>query len=203
MILDGDDITRLGAVARARRGLRRTFQRVQTFGWLTRRGQRARRARVARWWRRHARRSRVVPDPPAPRAAAPRARGRGARAVRAVGRRQGAGGLAADRPGADGRGRAGRSSTNPKVLMLDEPTSGLDATEIEPPRRAHPGDPPRRRRARSCSSSTTSASSCTSATASSCSTSAACSRSARPTDIQARPEGARPRTSVRAGASSS
>jgi ABC-type branched-subunit amino acid transport system ATPase component len=33
--LDGDDITRVGAVARSRRGLRRTFQRVQTFGWLT------------------------------------------------------------------------------------------------------------------------------------------------------------------------
>jgi ABC-type branched-subunit amino acid transport system ATPase component len=33
--LDGRDITRLGAVARSRRGLRRTFQRVQTFGWLT------------------------------------------------------------------------------------------------------------------------------------------------------------------------
>jgi ABC-type branched-subunit amino acid transport system ATPase component len=31
----GDDISRLGAVARARRGLRRTFQRVQTFGGLT------------------------------------------------------------------------------------------------------------------------------------------------------------------------
>jgi ABC-type branched-subunit amino acid transport system ATPase component len=31
----GDDITRLGAVPRARQGLRRTFQRVQTFGWLT------------------------------------------------------------------------------------------------------------------------------------------------------------------------
>jgi branched-chain amino acid transport system ATP-binding protein len=31
----GSDITRLGAVARARRGVRRTFQRVQTFGWLT------------------------------------------------------------------------------------------------------------------------------------------------------------------------
>jgi len=31
----GDDITRRGAVSRARRGLRRTFQRVQTFGWLT------------------------------------------------------------------------------------------------------------------------------------------------------------------------
>ncbi len=33
--LAGNDITRLGAVARARRGLRRTFQRVQTFGWLS------------------------------------------------------------------------------------------------------------------------------------------------------------------------
>lgn len=33
--LAGSDITRLGAVARARRGLRRTFQRVQTFGWLS------------------------------------------------------------------------------------------------------------------------------------------------------------------------
>jgi len=31
----GADITRVGAVARARRGLRRTFQRVQTFGWLS------------------------------------------------------------------------------------------------------------------------------------------------------------------------
>jgi branched-chain amino acid transport system ATP-binding protein len=33
--LDGNDVTRLGAVARSRRGLRRTFQRVQTFGWLS------------------------------------------------------------------------------------------------------------------------------------------------------------------------
>jgi ABC-type branched-subunit amino acid transport system ATPase component len=35
VVLEGDDVTRLGAVARARRGLRRTFQRVQTFGWLS------------------------------------------------------------------------------------------------------------------------------------------------------------------------
>ena len=35
VLLDGADVTRLGAVARSRRGLRRTFQRVQTFGWLT------------------------------------------------------------------------------------------------------------------------------------------------------------------------
>jgi ABC-type branched-subunit amino acid transport system ATPase component len=31
----GRDATRASAVARSRRGLRRTFQRVQTFGWLT------------------------------------------------------------------------------------------------------------------------------------------------------------------------
>jgi branched-chain amino acid transport system ATP-binding protein len=31
----GSDVTRSSAVARSRRGLRRTFQRVQTFGWLT------------------------------------------------------------------------------------------------------------------------------------------------------------------------
>ncbi len=32
---EGRDITKVSAVGRARRGLRRTFQRVQTFGWLT------------------------------------------------------------------------------------------------------------------------------------------------------------------------
>jgi branched-chain amino acid transport system ATP-binding protein len=31
----GEDATRLSAVSRSRRGLRRTFQRVQTFGWLS------------------------------------------------------------------------------------------------------------------------------------------------------------------------
>ena len=35
VLLDGNDITSRSAVQRARRGLRRTFQRVQTFGWLT------------------------------------------------------------------------------------------------------------------------------------------------------------------------
>jgi branched-chain amino acid transport system ATP-binding protein len=33
--LGGDDVTHRSAVQRARRGLRRTFQRVQTFGWLS------------------------------------------------------------------------------------------------------------------------------------------------------------------------
>ena len=35
VILGGDDITKQSTAGRARRGLRRTFQRVQTFGWLT------------------------------------------------------------------------------------------------------------------------------------------------------------------------
>ena len=35
VFLGGKDVTRANAVARARWGLRRTFQRVQTFGWLT------------------------------------------------------------------------------------------------------------------------------------------------------------------------
>ena len=33
--LDGADVTSMSAVQRARKGMRRTFQRVQTFGWLT------------------------------------------------------------------------------------------------------------------------------------------------------------------------
>ncbi len=35
VVLDGVDLTNKSATARAQRGLRRTFQRVQTFGWLT------------------------------------------------------------------------------------------------------------------------------------------------------------------------
>src|SRR5437762_729665 len=35
VVLDGADVTRRSATERAQRGMRRTFQRVQTFGWLT------------------------------------------------------------------------------------------------------------------------------------------------------------------------
>jgi branched-chain amino acid transport system ATP-binding protein len=35
IVLDGADVTRKSAVQRARRGLRRTFQRQQVFGWLS------------------------------------------------------------------------------------------------------------------------------------------------------------------------
>jgi branched-chain amino acid transport system ATP-binding protein len=35
VVLDGVDLTNMSSSGRARRGLKRTFQRVQTFGWLT------------------------------------------------------------------------------------------------------------------------------------------------------------------------
>ena len=35
VVVEGRDVTRLGPAARSRLGIRRTFQRVQTFGWLT------------------------------------------------------------------------------------------------------------------------------------------------------------------------
>jgi branched-chain amino acid transport system ATP-binding protein len=35
VVLDGRDVTRTSAAGRARHGVRRTFQRVQTFGWLS------------------------------------------------------------------------------------------------------------------------------------------------------------------------
>ena len=35
MLLDGRDVTSTSSTSRARHGLRRTFQRVQAFGWLT------------------------------------------------------------------------------------------------------------------------------------------------------------------------
>ena len=35
VVMDGEDISALGPPARCWRGVRRTFQRVQTFGWLT------------------------------------------------------------------------------------------------------------------------------------------------------------------------
>ena len=65
----------------------------------------------------------------------------------------------------------------PQVLLLDEPTSGLDETEAARLGERIQAITGRRRRAQSCSSSTTSASSWSSATASWSSTSVGCSRS--------------------------
>ena len=62
VVLAGNDVTSKSAVQRARRGLRRTFQRVQTFGWLYGGGQRPCRHGVARRRRRLPRRPGRVAD---------------------------------------------------------------------------------------------------------------------------------------------
>jgi branched-chain amino acid transport system ATP-binding protein len=144
IILGGDDVTGQSAVARARRGLRRTFQRVQTFGWLSvednvlsalewrgggggfladlvsfptrRRRERERRTRVAEVLEQCGL-SAVAKEPSG---SLPIGLARMLEVARAV-------------------------VDPPKVLLLDEPTSGLDETEAV--------------RVRCCSSSTMSDSS--------------------------------------------
>ncbi|MEX0665927.1 MAG: ABC transporter ATP-binding protein [Acidimicrobiia bacterium] len=130
VVLDGTDVTNLSAVARARRGMRRTFQRVQTFGWLSvednvlaavewrgggggmladlvsfptrRRHERARRARVGEVLEQCGLTS-VAKDPSG---ALPIGLARMVEVARAI-------------------------VDVPKVLMLDEPTSGLEEGEVE------------------------------------------------------------------------
>jgi len=130
VVLDGTDVTSLSAVARARRGMRRTFQRVQTFGWLSvednvlaalewrgggggmladlvsfptrRRHERSRRARVAEVLERCGL-SAVAKDPAG---ALPIGLARMVEVARAV-------------------------VDAPKVLLLDEPTSGLEEGEVD------------------------------------------------------------------------
>ena len=128
--LDGADVTTVSAVARARRGMRRTFQRVQTFGWLSvednvlaalewrgggggiladlvsfptrRRRERDRRARVAEVLEQCGLTS-VAKDPSG---ALPIGLARMVEVARAI-------------------------VDEPKVLLLDEPTSGLEETEAD------------------------------------------------------------------------
>jgi ABC-type branched-subunit amino acid transport system ATPase component len=128
VLLGGSDVTRLGAVARSRRGLRRTFQRVQTFGWLSvednvlaaiewrgggggiladlvsfptrRRRERERRVRVAEVLAQCG----LTAVAKEPAGSLPIGLGRMAEVARAV-------------------------VDPPSVLMLDEPTSGLDEAE--------------------------------------------------------------------------
>jgi len=130
VLLDGRDVTATSAVVRARRGLRRTFQRVQTFGWLSvednvltalewrgggggmladlvslptrRHHERERRARVAEVLERCG----LTAVAKEPAAALPIGLGRMVEVARAV-------------------------VDPPTVLLLDEPTSGLEQTEAD------------------------------------------------------------------------
>jgi branched-chain amino acid transport system ATP-binding protein len=116
--LDGEDISRLPAHARARRGLARTFQRLEVFGSLTARENVLTAAEIRRSW----------------------ARDRGSdpgadtdRILELVGIDH----VAHERVDAMPTGLArlvelGRAlATQPKVLLLDEPASGLDDAESD------------------------------------------------------------------------
>jgi branched-chain amino acid transport system ATP-binding protein len=129
VLLDGRDVTSWSAVRRARNGLRRTFQRVQTFGWLSV----ADNALAALEWRGGG------GGMPADLVALPsRRRRERERRTRVADVLELCGlGAVADRPVSSlpiGLARMAELARaivdHPRLLLLDEPTSGLDDTEV-------------------------------------------------------------------------
>ncbi len=117
VLLDGDDITSLAVHRRARRGLARTFQRLEIFGSLTV----ADNVRVAVELRRRWSRTRFDVD----------------EAVRELLERTGISRVADQRAETLSTGVARLTelaralAASPRILLLDEPGSGLDSAESE------------------------------------------------------------------------
>jgi branched-chain amino acid transport system ATP-binding protein len=117
VMIDGEDITGLPPFKRARKGLARTFQRLELFGALTVRENIQVAASIRRRWAN-------TQDHPAETAS---------RLIAKVGLEAMADVRASDLPTGQARlvelGRA--LATEPRILLLDEPASGQDESETE------------------------------------------------------------------------
>ena len=128
VILAGEDVTRRSSISRSRLGLRRTFQRVQAFGWLTVEDN----VLTALEWHGGGGglAAALVSLPPRRRRERER-RARVAEVLELCGLTAMRGELAGSLPiGLARMMELARAIVDrPRVLLLDEPTSGLDETE--------------------------------------------------------------------------